>query len=142
MTPAQIIAIINAQIVSNGIGGITGPVLNSILVAICNLFTSAPSASRIVSASTAFTTLATDVRIGFLRTLSLAPTAVQLYAYPTGSEIILQDLAGNFSTYPVTLSAPAGQTFSGGRTTYVMNEDNQTARFYFYGSNILGVEPA
>lgn len=142
MTPTQIIALINQYIVSNGVGGITGPILNQILVDIVNLFTSSAPAYRIVSVSTALTMLATDFRIGFLRTLNLAPTAVQLIAITPGNEVVIQDLAGNFSAYPITVSPPAGMTFAGGRTTYIMNEDNQTARFAYYGSNIWGVEPA
>jgi hypothetical protein len=142
MTPAAILALINQQITSNGMGAITGPILNNILSLIVGLFTSVSPASKVVSASTTYTFLSTDVRVGFLRTLNLAATTVQLVAIGVGSEVIIQDLAGNFSAYPVTVLPPAGTTFSGGRTTYVMNEDNQTARFAFYGNNIFGVEPA
>lgn len=142
MTPTAIIAQINQFIVSNGVGGITGPILNQILVAICNLFVANAPAYRIVSTSTNFTLLASDFRIGLLRTLSLATTQIQLISIAPGSEIVIQDLAGNFNAYPVTLLPPAGMTFSGGRTSYVMNQDNQTGRFAFYGQNIWGVEPA
>ena len=142
MTPTQILALINQYIVSNGAGLITGPILNQILTAIVGLFTSSAPASRIISSSTGTTLLTTDYRVGFLRTLNLSATAVALPTITVGQELVVQDLGGNFSAYPVTISPPAGMTFSGGRTTYVMNEDNQTARFAFYGQNIWGVEPA
>ena len=142
MTPTQILALINQYIVSNGVGAITAPILNNILTQIVNLFTSASPAYRIVSASTALALLTTDFRIGFLRTLNLANTQVQLVVITPGNEVVLQDLAGNFSQYPVTVLPPAGMQFSGGRASYVMNEDNQTARFAYLGQNIWGVEPA
>jgi len=142
MTPTQILALINQYIVSNGVGAITGPILNNILTQIVNLFTTSSFASRIITASTAQTLLSSDYRVGFLRTLNLNATTVQLIGITVGNEVIIQDLAGNFSTYPVTVLPPAGSTFSGGRASYAMNEDNQTARFAYYGSNIWGVEPA
>lgn len=142
MTPTQILALINQYIVSNGVGQITGPILNEILTAIVNLFSTAAPAYRTISLSTNTTLLTTDYRVGFLRTLNLATTQVQLVTITPGNEFVIQDLAGNFSTYPVTVLPPAGMQFAGGRTTYVMNEDNQTARFAYYGQNLWGVEPA
>ena len=144
MTPAQILALINAVIVSNDIGAITGPQLNVILTAIVNLFTTNPNTPQIVTASTPLTIVATTLRYGFQRTLSLAAMNAQLPALTAGqigTEFVLQDLVGNFSAYPVTVLPPAGQTIVG-RNSYVMNEDNQTSRFYFYGANLWGVEPA
>lgn len=142
MTPAQIVALINSQIVSNGMSGITGPILNAILVAICNLFVSNAPPYRIVSASINFALTASDFRIGLLRTLNLAQTQVQLISITPGNEVVIQDLSGNFNAYPVTVLPPAGMSFAGGRASYVMSEDNQTARFAFYGQNVWGVEPA
>jgi hypothetical protein len=141
MTPSQVIALINAAITSNGVGAITGPILNSILIAIVNLFSSAPALARIITASTPATIALTDNRVGFLRSTSLGATTAQM---PTGAainqEFIIQDLSGNFFNYPITVLAPSGQTFAGGRGQYVMNENNQTARFAYYGSNVWGVE--
>lgn len=142
MTPTAIIALINQYIISNGQGLITGPILNGILIDIVNLFTTSTPAYRIVSTSTLQTLTTTDFRVGFLRNLNLAAMNVQLVIITPGQEVVLQDLAGNFSAYPVTVLPPAGMTFSGGRTAYVMNEDNQTARFAYYGQNLWGVEPA
>ena len=117
MTPTQILALINQYIVSNGVGAITAPILNNILTQIVNLFSSTIPNNRIVSASTALTLLATDVRVGFLRTLNLAPTPVQLLAVPAGYEVILQDLAGNFSIYPLTISPPFVRHYLRSRTS-------------------------
>ena len=142
MTPAQILALIASTIYSNGVGAITGPNLATILNAIVGLFSSVVPASTIITASTAYVITVAQYRLGFLRTLNLAAMSATLPTGATsGQEFILQDLAGNFSTYPVTVYPSAGSTFSGGRTSYVMNEDNQTARFAFYGS-VWGVEPA
>lgn len=142
MTPTQILALINQYIVSNGQGLINGPILNQILTAIVGLFTNSAPAARIVTLSTNMTMLASDFRVGFQRTLNLATTQVQLIAIAVGDEVVIQDLSGNFNAYPVTILPPAGNTFSGGRTSYVMNQNNQTARFAYYGSNIWGTEPS
>ena len=142
MTPAQILALIASTIVTNGIGGITAANLAPILNAIVNLFTTTSPAARIYSASTTLTIAATDFRVGLQRLINLNAMNAQLpLAAAIGQEFVLQDLAGNFSQYPVTVLPPAGMTIVG-RASYVMNEDNQTSRFAFYGSNIWGVEPA
>ena len=142
MTPAQILALIASTIVTNGIGGITAANLAPILNAIVNLFTTTSPAARIYSASTTLTIAATDFRIGLQRLINLNAMNAQLpLAAAIGQEFVLQDLAGNFSQYPVTVLPPAGMTIVG-RASYVMNEDNQTSRFAFYGANLWGVEPA
>lgn len=143
MTPAQILALINMQIISNGVGQITGPILNNILVQIVNLFTTVVPASRVVNSSSALAVLLTDNRIGINRTTSLSAMTTALPSGATpGQEFILADLSGNMNAYPNVVSAPAGTTFSGGRTTYTMNENNQTVRFAYYGQNLWGVEAA
>ena len=142
MTPAQILALIASTIVTNGIGGITAANLAPILNAIVNLFTTTSPAARIYSASTTLTIAATDFRVGLQRLINLNAMNAQLpLAAAIGQEFVLQDLAGNFSQYPVTVLPPAGMTIVG-RASYVMNEDNQTSRFAFYGANLWGVEPA
>lgn len=143
MTPTQILALINAQIISNGMGAVTGPILGNILRLIVGLFTTPSTPARIVSISALVTVSAqSDFRIGFQRTLNLAPLNAQLpFDANVGQEFVLQDLVGNMSQFPVTVVPPVGMTIVG-RMNYVMNEDNQTSRFAYYGSNIWGVEPA
>ena len=142
MTPAQILALIASTIVTNGVGAITAANLAPILNAIVNLFTTTSPASRIYSASTTLAIAVTDFRIGLQRLVNLNAMTAQLpLSAAIGQEFVLQDLAGNFSQYPVTVLPPAGMTIVG-RASYVMNEDNQTSRFAFYGANIWGVEPA
>ena len=141
MTPTQLISLINAEINDNTPDGITGEILNNILVQMINLQQSSLT-GRLITSSAAVTLLATDFRVGFNRTAGLAATQVQLVVPSGGPEVVIQDLAGNFSTYPLTVSPPGGQYFAGNRTTYTMNEDNQTARFAYYGSGLWGVEPS
>ena len=144
MTPAQILALIASTIVTNGVGAITAANLAPILNAIVNLFTTTSPAARIYSVSTTLTIALTDFRIGLQRTINLAAFNAQLPTPgPTniGQEWVIQDLSGNLSGYPVTVLPPAGMTIVG-RASYVMNEDNQTSRFAFYGANLWGVEPA
>jgi hypothetical protein len=142
MTPAQILALIASTIVTNGVGGITAANLAPILDAIVNLFTTTSPAARLVSASTTLTIAVADFRIGFQRTVNLAAFNAQLPSGASiGQEFVLQDLVGNLSQYPVTVLPPAGMSIVG-RASYVMNEDNQTSRFAYYGANIWGVEPA
>ena len=98
--------------------------------------------SRIVTASVATSLLTSDYRVGFLRSVGLAAFTAQLPTANVSQEFILQDLSGNFNVYPVTVLPPAGTTFSANRASYVMNENNQTTRFAFYGQNVWGVESA
>ena len=97
--------------------------------------------SRIVTTSSASISTS-DYRVGFLRSTGLAAFTVQLPTSSVSQEFVLQDLSGNFNAYPVTVLPSAGTTFSANRTSYVMNENNQTTRFAFYGQNVWGVESA
>ena len=139
MTPTQILALINQYIVSNGQGLITGPILNQILTAIVNLFTtSAAAAARIVSASTTLTVLSTDQYIGFQRSFGVVAMVANLPVFSIGQAVTLTDLSGNFNASPVTVTPPVGHSIVG-RATYVMNEDFQSATFRYYGANSWGL---
>ena len=142
MTPAQIIALINAQITSNGIGAITGPILNNLLQLIVGLFTS-PTGSfpaRLVSTSTALNILLTDYAIGLQRTFSLSAMTINLPSGATiGQSFVIDDLVGNLNAYPATLTPPVGQTIAG-RATYVMDQNFQSAIVRYYGANVWGIE--
>lgn len=142
MTPTQVIALINQYVISNGVGSITGPILNNVLQAIVGLFTAPSPASRIVATSTTLAILAADYAIGMQRLINLAPFVANLPADAAiGQTFKLQDLTGTFAAYPATVTPPAGHTINT-RANYVMNEDNQTAYFQFYGSGVWGVDPA
>lgn len=140
MNAAQVIALINQYITSNGIGAITGPILNQVLQAIVNLFTATYPPAQTVTTSTLFTFTLSMFRVGFQRTLNVAAFNVQLPAGAlVGQEFVIQDLQGNFQSYPVTVLPPAGQTITG-RPSYTISEDFGTARFTYYGSSLWGVE--
>lgn len=140
MTPAQILALIQAQITSNGIGAITGPIMSNILTQIVNLFIGPQAAARIISTSTPIAVLLSDVYIGILRTINLAPTTVNLPAgAAVGQPFIIQDLNGNFNAFPVTVVPPVGMTIAG-LANFVLDQDRQSARLVFYGQNIWGIE--
>jgi hypothetical protein len=94
--------------------------------------------SRIVTSSAALAVLITDYAVGFNRTAGLAATAVALPAAGVGQEFVFEDLVGNFSTYPVTLNPPVGQTIAG-LATFVLNEDRQSASVRYYGSNLWSI---
>lgn len=140
MTPAAILALINQYIVSNGVGGITGPILNSILTSIVNLFTTGSVASaRIVTASTTLTVLLTDQSIGLQRNFGLSAMIVQLPSgILIGQQFTIEDLVGNLQAYPATVTPPPGHAIAG-LPTYVMNEDRQSSTFRYYGASVWSV---
>lgn len=95
--------------------------------------------SRIVTVSTALTVLTTDYAIGLNRTAAPAATAAALpNGAVAGDEYVIDDLAGNFNAFPVTVSPPAGHTIAG-LATWVCNVDRSSNGFRFYGSNIWSV---
>jgi len=101
--------------------------------------TSLLTPARIVTASGAFVLTTADANggVGLNRiagpstsstTLPTGATAGQLYA--------IEDLAGNFNTYPVTVTYPAGHTGPEGATTQTLNINKQCSYFRYYGSSI------
>lgn len=95
--------------------------------------------ARIVTASTTLNLLITDYAIGLNRTVGPAALVANLPAGPAvGQSFVIEDLAGNMSTYPVTVTPPAG-TAIGNLPTFIMNEDLQSAEFRYYGSNLWSV---
>lgn len=141
-TPAEIIAYINQNIGPNGAGKITGATLEQAMLYLIGQSVSSSGQSRVITSSANFATLSSDYRIGLNRTASPAAMQITLVIPDAIPEIVIQDLAGNFNRYPVTILPPTAQNFAGGRTSYVMNEDNMTGRFFYWGQGIWGVEPA
>jgi hypothetical protein len=143
LTPSQILALINSEIVPNGIQGITGQELNVILVQIVGLFQNPLLPSRIVTTSTLLNVAAaTDYRIGFQRSVALQPFSIQLDpASAVSQEYVFQDLTGNFNSFPATVLPPAGHNITG-RPSIQLQEDYGTGRFVYFGNNVWSVELA
>jgi hypothetical protein len=99
--------------------------------------------ARVITASANFNILPADYHIGLARTV--APAAVQgnLPTLPNtpaaiGQEFVVEDLLQTFSTYPVTIVPPAGQSIAG-LAQKVLNIDGQSAKFTWYGNNLWSV---
>ncbi len=98
--------------------------------------------TRIITASGAFTMSTDDAfgGIGLNRTVAPAVSSTTLPAAPgVGQTYAIEDLAGNFAVYPVTVSASAGKTIAG-LGSVVLNVNRQCAYFRYYGSNIWSVK--
>lgn len=99
--------------------------------------------ARIVTASTTLALLASDYAVGLARTVAPAAMVANLpdlsaSAQYLGKEIVVEDLADNFFSFPVTVTPPGGQTIAG-LATFVMNIDRQSSTFRWYGSNLWGL---
>lgn len=103
---------------------------------------SALKPSRTVTVSTALAITVADYAVGLARIAAPAPTAASLpSAAQDGQEFVIEDLVGNFNTYPVTVSPPAGDNIVG-KGTFILNINGQSARFRKYsqgGSSIWSV---
>lgn len=97
--------------------------------------------ARIVTVSTALALVLTDYRVALNRTVGPAATAVTLPnpGVNYGQSFRIGDIAGNFSTYPVTVTPPAGHTIAGA-ANFTLNEDLQWAEFAYFQGNIWSVE--
>jgi hypothetical protein len=99
-------------------------------------------ASRIVTTSTTLTLAITDSVVGLNRTAGPAAMIVNLPTVGAGllpnQDFEIQDLAGNFNAFPVTVTAPTGHTIVTVQT-YVMNQDAQGAIFHYYSGTNWGV---
>jgi hypothetical protein len=89
--------------------------------------------ARIVTTSTPFTMAATDYLVGLKRTSGIAAFTVTLPTAVSNQEFAIQDLAGNFSTAPVTVNPPGGQVIAS-LSSFVLNVDRMTAVFHYYGN--------
>lgn len=92
--------------------------------------------TRTITASGAFTILATDYSIGLARTSAVATSSTQLpstTSTPDGRDLWIEDLIGNFAAFPVTVSPGAGQTIAG-LPSFTLNNNRSCVRFRFYAS--------
>jgi hypothetical protein len=97
--------------------------------------------AQIVTLSSALVMTTAMYRIGFNRTASLSATAVSLPAnggVTPGQEFVIEDLAGNFQAFPITLTPSAGTI--GGKAEFVLNKNGQSATIGYYGSNLWGIK--
>lgn len=93
------------------------------------------SPARIVTASGVFVMTRGDRSIGLNRTSSPATASSTLPATAAvGQEFFIDDLAGNFFLYNVTISAPGGMSINGSAGV-VLDQDFSTNGFRYYGSN-------
>ena len=99
------------------------------------------SPARIVTASGAFTITTADAHgsVGLNRLTSLATSSATLPSgAAAGDTYTIEDLAGNFNAYAVTISYPAGMAGPEGAASQVLDVNKQSSIFRFYGSNQWG----
>lgn len=97
--------------------------------------------TAIITASGAFAwPFSTSGSIGFNRTASVGPsTGVVPSGLPAGTTFWIEDLAGSFNTYPVTITAPAGASFAG-EPSVTFNVNRQCAKIEVYSATLLSVK--
>jgi hypothetical protein len=97
-------------------------------------FSPTGSSSRIITASGAFTTNAGDQVIGLDRTSAVSASSTTLPASTSlvnGKTLIFEDLAGNFNSAPLTVTAPGGTTIAG-QASWTFNISYQCPALRFY----------
>lgn len=97
--------------------------------------------SRIITTSGAFTLTTSDANgyVGLNRTSSPSTSSTTLPSGATASQTYrIQDLAGNFAQFPVSVNAPGGMSI-GGLAQVTGNINRQTLAFTYYGSNVWAV---
>jgi len=117
-----------------------------------NLFTAGQAAAmqqsagltptRIITASGVFamSTSDADGGIGLNRTATPAVSSTTLpSAAIAGQLYAIEDLAGNFNAFPVTVAAPGGMVIAG-QASIVLNVNRQCGYFRYYGSNTWSVK--
>jgi len=98
--------------------------------------------ARIVSTSGTFAMTTADAfgGVGLDRTSGLGVSSTTL---PSGAGVgqtyAIEDIAGNFQAYPVTVNAPAGMVIAG-QANVVLNQNRQCGIFRYYGSNVWSVK--
>lgn len=94
--------------------------------------------SRIITTSGAFVMTNTDANggVGLNRLVGPANSSTTLPDTALAGQLYgIEDLAGNFNAYPVTVNAPVGMTIAG-LAAMVLNVNRQCGYFRYYGSNI------
>jgi hypothetical protein len=94
--------------------------------------------ARIITASGVFTMLTTDAggAVGLNRTAAPSTSSTTLPTGATAGQLYaVEDLAGNFNQYQVTVAYPAGHTGPEGATQQILNVNRQCSYFRYYGSS-------
>lgn len=95
--------------------------------------------ARVITSSASFTASNLDGGLGFARVSGLAATTVTLPVSPTNGQVIeIDDLVGNFNTYPITVTPNSGQNIVGlpGSATLNVNGGSWQLKFYSTGTNL------
>lgn len=96
--------------------------------------------ARIITTSGPFSVNTTDAHggIGLNRLLSPAVSSSTLPSSASnGDTYEIEDLASNFSVYPVTISYPGGTTGPNGQTSQVLNVNGGSWKWRFYATGNL-----
>jgi len=94
--------------------------------------------ARVITVSTNFVALITDWWIGLSRSSGPAATQITMPASPgVGQELVIEDVYGNASAYPITLVPSAGTTFKG-KATIAVDADFGAVTVVYGGSNLWG----
>ena len=97
--------------------------------------------ARIVTSSDTLQLKKSDHTIGFNRTIKPHQTVAVLPSdADVDQEFVVDDLADNFSKWPVTIVLPPGHVLSGDRHAFVLNRDSSSTGFRYFGGQVWGVE--
>lgn len=106
--------------------------------------TATQNPARVVTTSGAFTITRSDAfgGVGLNRTSAVTVSNAPLPSNAVqGDTYEVEDLAGNFNQFPVTITYPAGMFGPGGATQEVLNVNGQSSKFRYYGSNLWAFKP-
>jgi hypothetical protein len=140
MTGDQITTMVRAQEGTTALGWNAGDFFYQFctagtLAAMLQQQQSAPA--RVVTSSASFTLGNFDGAVGLARVSSLAPTSITMPVSPTnGQKIYIEDLIGNFNSYPVTMIPNSGQNIAGLPANALLNINRQSARLTFYSTGV------
>ena len=91
--------------------------------------------ARIVTSSSSFTLTNLDGGVGFNRTTSLAAMNVTMPVTPINGQVIeIDDLVGNFNTYPLSMVPNSGQSIAGLPGDALLNINGASWAFKFYST--------
>src|SRR5271166_4232377 len=97
------------------------------------------SPARIIYTSGSTPVSIADSAIGLYRASLAAPSSLTLPANAiNGYSLTVDDLYGNFQAYPVTITAPVGQTIAN-QSSIMLNVNLMSVTFRFYTDGVLPI---